>query len=279
MDFSAGPEVCEINSSLPAVGQRIPPITTGREADFGVTIRLAPKLRSSRFTRSPTSSMAPSMAVATADPSATAPIAMAFRRGARRIDWPTNRRNNSTTPADEMPGARQQLAGRDHELPALDARFERNRVAAPLLTDSRNVDGGSAVLANHVAAILIVALASANLAGVKRHSDGLIGPLDRDDTDGCTIRLDRKTVQHPVAHQADWNADHAFRYRERHGCRKLGRRFGVNELRRDGQHEQGRSRAGRQHPHPLAPRRPFRLAQSRSYKIAGLRRATATPLH
>src|SRR5258706_1269157 len=164
-------------------------MTTGSEADFGVTIRFAPMLRNSRFTRSPTSSIAPSMAVATADPSATAPMAMALRRGARRIDCPTNRRNNSMTPAAEMLGTRQQLVGGDYELLALDAGFQRNRVAASLLADGRNVDRRGAVFAHHVAATLVVTLAAANPAGVESDGDGLIGPLDGDDADRCAIRL------------------------------------------------------------------------------------------
>src|SRR6266849_1636922 len=139
----------------------MPPISTGRVADLGVTSRFAPMLRSSRLTRSPTSSMAPSMAVATADPSATAPMAMALRRGARRMDRPTNRRNKSVAPA-EIPCAREQLSGGDHHLVAIDARFEWNRVAATGLSDRRDVNGGGAVLAHHVRALLIIALAPAN---------------------------------------------------------------------------------------------------------------------
>src|SRR5882724_2686716 len=239
----------------------MPPITTGNDADFGVTRRFAPKLRSSRFTRSPTSSIAPSMAVATADPSATAPMAISLRRGARRIDWPTNRRNNSTTPAAEMPGTRRQPVGGDYELFALNAGFQRDRITASRLADGRNVDGGGTVLADHVAAILIVALAPANLAGVERDSDGLIGPLDGDDAHRRAVGLDRKTVQQAVAHHADGNAHHALRHCERNGGRQLGRRFGVDELRRDGQHKYRRRRTGRHHPHPLAPRRPLRFAQ------------------
>jgi uncharacterized membrane protein len=34
--------------------------------------------------------------------------------------------------------------------------------------------------------------------------------------------LDRKTVQHAVVHRPDRYADHALRYRERHGCRICG---------------------------------------------------------
>src|SRR5579864_6489856 len=128
----------------------MPPISTGSALDFGVTIRLAPRLRSSRLTRSPTSSIAPSMAVATADPRATAPTAMALRRGARPSDCPTNRRNNSPAPAVEMFGAGAQLIRGDDQLVALDSRFERNRIAAARLADGRNVDGRSAVLADHI---------------------------------------------------------------------------------------------------------------------------------
>src|SRR5579859_129558 len=148
----------------------MPPISTGRDADFGVTSRFAPRLRSSRFTRSPISSMAPSIAVATAEPSATAPIAMALRRGARRIDSPTKRKNKSAAPGLENFRARQQLRSGDHDLAVLDLRFERNGIAAAGCADGGNVDGRGAILADHIGTLLIIPLAAADLAGVE--SDG-----------------------------------------------------------------------------------------------------------
>src|SRR5437667_436328 len=115
----------------------MPPISTGNDADFGVTRRFAPMLRSSRFTRSLTSSITTTLII---------------------------------TPAAAKPG------------------------------------------------------------GVESEGDGLAGPLDGDDADRCAVRLDRKTVQHAVAHHADRYAHRALRNRKRHGCRKLGRGFGVDEL-------------------------------------------------
>src|SRR5713226_7428528 len=159
------------------------------------------------------------------------------------------------TPTAEMLGTLQQTFGVDHDLVALNAGFQRNWIAASRLADGRNVDGGGTVLAHYVAAILIVTLAPANPAGIESDGDGLIRPLDGDDADCRAVRLDRKTVQHAVVHRADRYADNALRYRERHGCRKLSRGFGVDELGRNRQYEDGRRRAGRQHPHALAPRR------------------------
>src|SRR6516164_8861711 len=115
----------------------MPPISTGRDADFGITSKFAPRFRSSRFTRSPTSSMDPSMAVATADPRATAPMAIAFRRDARRIDCPTNRRNKSVAPAEDL-RAHQEFVGGNHKMIALHRRLQGNRVAPARLPDGRN---------------------------------------------------------------------------------------------------------------------------------------------
>ena len=71
------------------------------------------------------------------------------------------------TPAAEMLGTCQQLVAGDYELLALNAGVQRNRVAASLLADGRNVDRRGAVFAHHVAATLIVPLAAANPAGVR----------------------------------------------------------------------------------------------------------------
>src|SRR5579872_4098040 len=106
----------------------MPPISTGSARPLGVTIRFAPRLRNSRFTRSPISSITPSMAVATADPMATAATVMALRRGERRIDWLTKRRNMSARRTEDR-GPRQQFGGGNDELVALYARFDRNRIA------------------------------------------------------------------------------------------------------------------------------------------------------
>src|SRR5579872_2552908 len=184
IDLIFGTSATRMNSSFARGWKSMPPMLTGSAADLGVTRRFAPMLRNSRFTRSPTSSMVPSIAVATADPSATAPMAMALRRGARRIDCPTNLRNKSAAPRAEVLRTREQLVRGNHDLAGLHFRCQRDRVAPALLADGWDVDGGSAVLADHVGPFLIVALASANLAGVKSDSSRLIRPADGDDAYG-----------------------------------------------------------------------------------------------
>src|ERR1700734_2043998 len=124
----------------------MPPISTGSEPAFAVTIRLAPRPRSSWFIRSPISSITPSMAVATADPMATAATVIALRRGARRIDSLTKRRNMLLSGIAKQLHARKNLAGGDHQLAAFDARFERNGIASAARSDARNENGGAAVL-------------------------------------------------------------------------------------------------------------------------------------
>ena len=109
------------------------------------------------------------MAVATADPNATAPMAMALRRGERRIDCADesqeqvsgSRRGRCCEPANSL------SAGITIWL-AVDLGFERNRIAAALLADGRDVNSGGAVLADHVRAFLIIALAAANLGRRRR---------------------------------------------------------------------------------------------------------------
>src|ERR1035437_10847045 len=90
----------------------MPPISTGSDCALGVTVRFAPRLRSSRLTRSQISSMTPSMAVATAGPMATAATVMALRRGERRMDWLTKRRNMRLTGiAEEFLAGNELVAG------------------------------------------------------------------------------------------------------------------------------------------------------------------------
>src|ERR1700734_134066 len=136
----------------------MPPISTGRDPAFGVTIRLAPRPRSSRFTRSPISSITPSMAVATAEARATAASFIALRRGARRIDSLTKRRNMLQSGIAKQLHAWEKLAGGNHQPIALHPRIERNRIAPAARSNARNENGGAAVLADHVGTILIVTL-------------------------------------------------------------------------------------------------------------------------
>src|SRR5580658_10505631 len=159
----------------------IPPISTGSDCALGVTIRFAPRLRSSRFTRSPISSMTPSMAVATAVPMATAATVIALRRGDRRMDWLTKRRNMRLTGIAEDFFARNQLVAGNHELIAFDLRGDRDGIASAVPTDAGNEDSGGAILADHVGAFLIIALIAANLTGIERGGQRSVGALDDDE--------------------------------------------------------------------------------------------------
>src|ERR1700691_3855168 len=108
----------------------MPPISTGSDCALGVTIRLAPRLRSSRLTRSPIFSMTPSMAVATAVPMATAATVMALRRGDRRMDWLTKRKNMRLAGiAEEFLAGNEPVAG-DRQLIAFHLRDDRYGIAS-----------------------------------------------------------------------------------------------------------------------------------------------------
>src|SRR5271157_1184157 len=110
----------------------MPPISTGSDRALGVTIRLAPRLRNSRFTRSPISSMTPSMAVAAAVPMATAATVMVLRRGDRRMDWLTKRKNMRLTGVAEEFRAGDELVAGDHQLIAFHPRGDGNGIASAM---------------------------------------------------------------------------------------------------------------------------------------------------
>src|SRR5579862_5293111 len=143
-------------------------------------MRFAPRLRSSRLTRSPISSMTPSMAVATAEPMATAATVIAFRRGERRIDWLTKRRNISGARGLEDLHTAQELVGRDDKLIAFHARFEGDWIASAGGADRGRVNGGRAVFADDVRPALVVALAAADGAGIEGGGERAIGAADDD---------------------------------------------------------------------------------------------------
>src|SRR5690349_22855010 len=184
----------------------MPPISTGSERPFGVTMRFAPRLRSSRFTRSPISSITPSMAVATAVPMATAAMVMALRRGERRIDWLTKRRNISRAGRAENPGAPGNLIGSDHELIAFHAGRDGDGIASAHRAQGRDVDGRRAVLANHIRPVLIVALVAADGAGVEGSSQRLVGTADDDHAHRHAARCDGEAVQIAVADRGHGDA-------------------------------------------------------------------------
>src|SRR5689334_14989252 len=101
------------------------------------------------------------MAVATAAPMATAATVIALRRGDRRIDWLTKRRNMVLGGIPENPGAGHQVVGGNHHAVALHLGSDRYRIASAVRADARNENRRGAVLADDVGALLIVALVAA----------------------------------------------------------------------------------------------------------------------
>src|ERR1700691_2328048 len=159
----------------------MPPISTGSDRALGVTIRFAPKRGSSPFPGSPISSITPSIAVATAVPIATAATVIALRRGDRRMDWLTKRKNMRLTGIAEDFLAGNELIAGDYQLIAFHLRGDGDRIASAMRTDAGNEDRGCAILADHVGAFLIIALIAANLAGVERGRQRLVGPANHDE--------------------------------------------------------------------------------------------------
>src|ERR1035438_1009006 len=239
----------------------MPPISTGSDRALGVTIRLAPRLRNSRFTRSPMSSMTPSMAVATAVPMATAATVMVLRRGDRRMDWLTKRRNMRLSGiAEEFRSGNDLVAG-DHQLVALYLRGDGNGIASAVHSDARNEDGGCAILANHVRPLLIVALVAANLTGIEGGYQRLVWAADDDETHMDAGLFDGEAVQVAVVHCGYGDADRAVYDGNRDGGGQFGGGFGVDEFGGDAQDEEAGGQAGCDHPGPLAAHGPARLAE------------------
>src|ERR1019366_2746473 len=239
----------------------MPPISTGSDRALGVTIRLAPKLRSSRFTRSPISSMTPSMAVAAAVPMATAATVMALRRGERRMDWLTKRRNMRLTGIAEEFRAGNELVAGNHQLAAFHLRGDRDGIASAVHADAGDEDGGGAILADHVGTFLIVALIAANLTGIESGYQRLVGAADDDEAHVDAGFLDGEAVQVAVIDRIHRDADLAVHDGNRNGGGQLGGGFGVDEFGGDAQDEEAGGQAGCGHPGALAPHGPARFTQ------------------
>src|SRR3989304_3431362 len=69
-------------------------------------------------------------------------------------------------------------AHRNHQLAALEAGADRDGVAAARQADGRDIDDRGAILADDVAAFVVVALGAADLAGVERRGQRPVGPAD-----------------------------------------------------------------------------------------------------
>src|SRR5579871_3413951 len=206
----------------------MPPISTGSARPFAVTIRLAPRLRNSRFTRSPISSITPSMAVATADPMATAATVITVRRGDRRSDWLTNLRNMLRRRVAEDLLARHQLVRRNHQLIAFHFRLDGNRIAPAVLAYARNEDCRCAVLADHVASLLIIALGPTDLAGIERRYQRLVRLANHDHAHVHAIGFNREAMQVAIVHAGHRNAQPAVHHAHRRGLGQLTGRFRVD---------------------------------------------------
>src|SRR5580658_726944 len=239
----------------------MPPISTGSDCALGATIRFAPRLRSSRFTRSPISSITPSMAVATAVPIATAATVMALRRGDRRIDWLTKRRNMRLRGIAEEFLAGNELVAGDHQLIACYLRSDWDGIASAGRADAGNEDGGSAILADHVGTFLIVTLIATNVAGIEGRYQRLVGAPDDDEAHMDAGFVDGEAVQVAVVHHSHRNADLAVDERNRCGGRQLGSGFGIDEFGGDTEDEKARGEAGCGHPKALALHAPTGFAE------------------
>src|SRR5208282_566097 len=140
----------------------MPPTTTGRPSAAGVTVRFAPKERSSRLTLSPTSSDRVATAAVTAMPRATAKTLSSLRRRRRARDSKTIRKIMQRSV--KMLGGLGQRRRGDAQRVTFNTVVDVNGIASPCLADGGNVDHRATVAANHVFAILVIALVSANHA-------------------------------------------------------------------------------------------------------------------
>src|SRR5271157_645980 len=143
----------------------MPPTATGRPSAAGVTDRFAPKERSSRLTLSPTSSDRVATAAVTAMPRATAKTLNSLRRRRRARDSKTIRKIMRRS-VEILGGVGQRRRG-DAQRVTFHAVVNVNGIASPRLADGGNVDHRATVAADHVLAVLVVALVPANRACVE----------------------------------------------------------------------------------------------------------------
>src|SRR5208282_331510 len=220
----------------------MPPTTTGRPSAAGVTDRFAPKERSSRPTLSPTSSAKVATAAVTAMPRATAKTLSSLRRRRRASDSKTMRK--IMRHSMKMLGGLGHRRGGNAQRVAFHAVVNVNGIASPRLADGGNVDRRATVAADHVLAVLVVALVPANRARVEAGAHRAGGIQDGDDANFRAPHVDHNAVQVMVGKQAGSNLRlavlDAHALRRGHGVGGAG----VDELRRyQHDHQQaGRSR-------------------------------------
>src|SRR5271157_1076056 len=181
----------------------MPPTATGRPSAAGVTDRFAPKERSSRLTLSPTSSDSVATAAVTAMPRATAETLSSLRRRRRARDSQTIR--NIMRRSVKILGGVSQCRGGDAQRVAFNAVVDVNGVASSRLADGRNVDHRAAVAADHVLAVLVVALVPANRASIEARAHRAGGVENGDDPNFRAPHVDGNPVQVMVGEQAGGN--------------------------------------------------------------------------
>src|SRR5665213_1536375 len=207
----------------------MPPVS---EAARAVTTMFEPAWRSSRFTLSPIESITPSMDVATVAPMAMAAMVRALRRGARPMESLTKRKIIASALL------KQAHSGIEHRLvedqgSVLHPRFHRHGIAAPGGSYGGDDDVRTAEFADYLGAFLVIAFRAADLAGVERDSQRLIGPFDDDETDAGAPIVDHEAVQVAVAHCRDRKPDRAAIEGDGQRSGERRRFAGVDELRGD----------------------------------------------
>src|SRR5574341_1395265 len=143
---------------------------------------LAPKARSSLATFSLMSRATFKSAEASAAATATAALARAMRLFRPRTDF-QRRRGSIRLPLDEAIPALGQLFHRDGHLGAVRVHRERNRVAPAGHPHRGFVDGGIAVFAEKVVAVLEVALGRTDVADVEGTGQGAVLALQMEEAD------------------------------------------------------------------------------------------------
>src|SRR3984893_5750842 len=218
--------------------------------------RLAPRARNSCERRSPTSSETLKAAVTTAMPRARAAPVSSLRRGRRPNESATRRRNIIVGESDPqltrnlLSGATQ--AGKiHHNVAAIDVRGNADGIAATLIADGRNVDGGAAMAADDILAVLSIAFRTTDAASIESCAVS-VGLLDDHETQRLVRDVYGEKMEFPIIHLGERDANFLAQggNRRRRWRGRIGAR--VNKIGGENKYDYKACSSGGHHPVALA---------------------------
>src|SRR3984893_5266976 len=197
--------------------------------------RLAPRARNSCERRSPTSSETLKAAVTTAMPRARAAPVSSLRRGRRPNESATRRRNIIVGESDpqltrNLLSCATQAGKIHHNVAAINVRGNADGIAATLIADGRNVDGGAAMTADDILAVLSIAFRATDATSIESCAIS-VGLLDDHESQRLVRDVYGEKMEFSIIHLGERNANFLAvggnrrrRWRDRIGARvnKIG---------------------------------------------------------